>query len=138
MTYKMTQKGKYYSIPLEGFTFSKLDMTELLGLELIPKDTNEPTFVIDIYGEFNLTRFNQKQTMHAAEKETIKSMVDLIGLTIKKIQCSKSADLFITFNDDTEIHVPDAEYENWYINTIHQERIKNAWVIGGVGMTSWF
>ncbi len=62
-------------------------------------------------------------------------MLNLIGLKIKKAEGSESGDLYILLEDGTEINVPDAEYESWHINTIRQERIKNTWVIGGLGAT---
>ena len=113
-------------------------MRDFLGLELTEEGSNRPMFVIDINLNFEMTRFNQTETLAPYDNEALKKMIDLVGLKIKKSESSKTGDLYLNLDDGTEINVPDAEYESWNINTIRQERIKNTWVIGGVGMTSFF
>ena len=138
MKYKIKEKGKFYSLPFEGFQISGIDMRDFLGLELTEEGSSRPMFVIDINLNFELTRFNQSETLAPNDYAVVKKMIDLIGLKIKKSESSKTGDLYLTFDDGTEIKVPDAEYESWHINTIRQERIKDTWIIGGVGMTSFF
>ncbi|NMM47706.1 DUF6188 family protein [Marinigracilibium pacificum] len=138
MKFRIKEKGKSYLLPLEGFKISGIDIRDFLGLELTEEGSNRPMFVIDINLNFEMTRFNQSETLAPYDKEAVKKMIDLIGLKIKKSESSKTGDLYLTLDDGTEINVPDAEYESWHINKIHQERIKNIWVIGGVGMTSYF
>ncbi len=138
MKFKIIEKGKSYLIPIEGFVISGIDMRNFLGLELREEGTNLPKFVIDINLNFELTRYNQTNHLQPHDIESTKVMLDLIGLKIKKAECSKTGDLYIVLDDGTEINVPDAQYESWHINIIHQERIKNTWVIGGVGITSFF
>lgn len=138
MKFKIKEKGKFYSLPFEGFKISGIDMRHFLGLELTEEGSNRPMFVIDINLNFEMTRFNQTETLAPSDIEVVKMMIDLIGLKIKKSESSKTGDLYLTLDDGTEINVPDAEYESWQINTIHQEMIKKTWVIGGVGMTSFF
>ena len=138
MKFKIREKGKSYSLPLEGFKISGIDMRDFLGLELTEEGSNQPMFVIDINLNFEMTRFNQTETLAPYDNEALKKMIDLVGLKIKKSESSKTGDLYLTLEDGTEINVPDAEYESWHINTIRQERIKNTWVIGGVGVTSFF
>lgn len=138
MKYKIIEKGKSYIIPIEGFLISGIDMRSILGLELLEEGTKEPSFVIDINMNFELTRFNQTKKLEPHDLETTKIMLDLIGLKIKKAECSKTGNLYLVLDDGTEINVPDSQYESWHINTIRQERIKNTWVIGGVGKTSFY
>lgn len=138
MNLKIIEKGKSYLLPFQGFIISGIDMRSFLGLELTPIGKHHPMFVIDINLNFELTRFNQKQVLSPNDTETIKKAIDLIGLKIKNAECYKSGDLCITLEDNTEIYVPDSQYESWHINTIRQERIKNTWVSGGVGQISCF
>lgn len=138
MKFKITDKGQFYRIPIEDFFISAIDMRGFLGLELTHEKGNLPFFVIDINLSFELTRFNQRTMLEPHDLETTKIMLDLIGLKIKRAECSKTGDLHIILDDGTEINVPDNQYESWHINTIHQERIKNSWIIGGAGMTTSF
>ncbi len=137
MKYKVTNAGKSFNIPIVDFWVIGFDI-KCFGLELISEDINGPNFVIEISTEFELTRYNQTKKLSGLDKDSIKMMVDLVGLSIKKAKCSKTGDLYITFEDGSELHVPDSEYEGWHVNVIVQERIKNSWVIGGVGGVAVF
>ena len=138
MKYKIIEKGSSYIIPIQDYVISGIDMSNYLGLEIREEGASHPKFVIDINYSFELIRFNQKKSLEPFDNEAVKIMLNLIGLKIKKAEGSKFGDLHILLKDGTEINVPDAEYECWHINTIRQERIKNTWVIGGVGATSFF
>lgn len=136
--FKILVKGKSYLLPLEGLIISGIDMRKFMGIELKTKNTNLPLFVIDIYANFTLTQFNQVKTLDPNQIDTIKTILDLINLKIKKAECSKSGGLYITLEDHTEIVIPDSEFESWHLQTIRQERKKNSWVIGGGGTTTFF
>ena len=138
MKFKIIEKGKSFLLPFEGFIISGIDMRNILGIELTQEGANQPKFVIDINQKFEMVRFNQTHKLAPHEIESAKNIMDLIGLKIKKSKCSKTGDLNIILEDGTEINIPDAEYESWGINIIRQERIKNSWIIGGVGRTSFF
>lgn len=138
MKQKIIDKGKYYSVPLSGYRVSAIDMRSSLGLELTHQDSRSPELVIDIHMEFDLTRFNQTERLQPYENETIKKAIDLIGSRIQRVECSKQGYLHVTFEDQSEITVPDQPYESWHICKIVQKQVTNTWVIGGVGHTSYF
>ena len=136
--FEIHNKGSYYKIPLEGFEISGIDMRDGIGLELKIKGNPSPTFVVDIYQIFSLTRFNQTSKLNPHSTKAIKLAIDLIGLDVKNAEGHKNGDLFLTLSDNSEIKVPDSDYESWHINVVKSERIKNSWVIGGVGSTSFY
>jgi len=131
-------QGKSYILPLEGLIISGIDLQHFLGIELKTENSNNPIIVIDIFANFTLNRFNQSKVLDPNNIETAKIILDLIELKIKKAECSNTGDLYITLDDNTEITIPDSNFESWIIKTIRQERIKNSWVIGGVGSTTFF
>lgn len=135
---KIIERGKSYILPLEGLIISGIDLQHFLGIELKTENSNNPIIVIDIFADFTLNRFNQSKLLDPNNIETAKIILDLIDLKIKQSECSNTGDLYITLEDNTEITIPDSNFENWIIKIIRQERIKNSWVIGGVGSTTFF
>lgn len=131
-----TSKG--LQVSLNGYLISSLDLSGFLGLELKESENTSSEFVIDINSTFQLTRFNQTQTLNPTDIETVKVMLDLINLKIKQINCHKTGELQVVLSDGSEIFVPDEGYETWHINKIYQERIKQTLVIGGVGQTTFY
>lgn len=131
-----TSKG--LQVSLNGYLISSLDLSGFLGLELKESENTSSEFVIDINSTFQLTRFNQTQTLNPTDIETVKVMLDLINLKIKQINCHKTGELQVVLSDGSEIFVPDEGYETWCINKIYQERIKQTLIIGGVGQTTFY
>lgn len=131
-----TSKG--LQVSLNGYLISCLDLSGFLGLELKESENTSSEFVIDINSTFQLTRFNQTQTLNPTDIETVKVMLDLINLKIKQINCHKTGELQVVLSDGSEIFVTDEGYETWHINKIYKERIKQTLVIGGVGQTTFF
>lgn len=135
---KIIERGKSYILPLDGLIISGIDLQHFLGIELKTENSNHPIIVIDIFADFTLNQFNQSKLLDPNNIETAKIILDLIDLKIKQSECSNTGDLYITLEDNTEITIPDSNFESWIIKTIRQERIKNSWVIGGVGSTTFF
>lgn len=135
---KIKEKRDRYLLPLEGVVITGIDTRNFLGFDLAMAGESLPKWAIEINNDFELTRFNQTTNRSPLDKETLKMAIDLIGLSVKKAEGYKDGALYLELEDGTEMYVPDGPYENWHLMLVHQERIKNTWVVGGVGNVSWF
>ena len=96
-------------------------------------DINES--FIDFHSEFIITRFNQTKKLKPTEKEAIEFFFDHFGELIKEARAAKTGELYIVFDNGTELVVEDGPYENWHFTQINKSNKNHIFIHGGVGRT---
>lgn len=131
---ELIRKGKYFDLLLSGYTISKIIYDGFISLEFNIKDKT----ILDFHGEFRLIKFNQSKMLHPNSKETYLNFYDLYGEIIKEGLADKYGNLYMVFENKTEIHVLDGPFENWHF-TKHfgQTNERRINVHGGCGKTSF-
>ncbi|MBK7130313.1 MAG: hypothetical protein IPM74_10810 [Crocinitomicaceae bacterium] len=137
MKNKIFEKGKSYSLPLQGYVISSIS-TMGQRIELSEQGTNSAEFVLEIFTDFQIIRFNQINHIKQSSKDSLMKHLCSDQYVIKHSECSKSGELHLIFENETEIIVPDSEFEGWIISKFTTKQISNTWVVGGIGTTTIF
>src|SRR5687767_3954979 len=107
---KLKEIGRYYELPLAGLKIKEIVYNGMLRLVF---DDPEHSF-LDLHSEFKVTQFNQTKNFNPREKESIMLFYDLYGKTIVEGKADKYGNLWLCFDNGTEITIEDGPYENWH------------------------
>lgn len=129
---KLKEKGKYFELPIIG---NQIKTILYDGFIRIYFNTSEESY-LDFHSGFIVNRFNQSQTLNPTSKEALIFFFDYFREIIKDARASKTGELYILFENNTEIVVEDGPYENWHFTLKSQHnKNQNLFVHGGVGST---
>jgi hypothetical protein len=129
---QLKEKGRYFELPVAGLKIASIIYTGLLRLVL--NDANNS--FIDLHGDFEIIRHNQKNILSPRSKDALMLFYDLFGVMIKDAKADKYGGLFITFENGFELTVDDGPFENWHFTSINALNPKKSiYFHGGVGKT---
>ena len=129
---RLKQKGQYYELPIIGLTIKKIVYDGMLTLVL---DDQEEGW-LQLHSIFKVTQYNQTRDINPKDKEGITFFYDQYGQPIKDAIADKQGNLWLTFENGTEIKVEDGPYENWhYTKKNLASPMDGLYVHGGVGQT---
>lgn len=131
---KLAQKGCYFELPIIGLSIKKIVFDGLMTLVF---NDPEESF-LDLHSTFKVTQFNQTNNIHPRAKDALTLFYDHFDEKIKDAIADKHGNLWVTFENGTQISVEDGPYENWhYTKRDLTKRKSSLYVHGGVGRTSW-
>lgn len=127
---KLFKKGKYFILPIIGLSIRKIIFDSFITL--VFNDDEES------YLEFNttlqVTQYNQTSNFAPNDKSTLILFYDHYLHKIKDAKADNTGNLWLSFENGTEIMIEDGPYENWHYTKINcTKRINSLHVHGGVG-----
>ncbi|MBI1288108.1 MAG: hypothetical protein GC178_11100 [Flavobacteriales bacterium] len=131
-TMKLKQKGRYFELPIVGQTIKKIIFDGLLTLVFDDQEESH----LKLHSTFKVTQYNQTVEINPGDKDALTVFYDNYGQSIKDAKADGEGNLWLTFDNGTEITLEDGPYENWHYtkrNLINPMDSLN--VHGGVGRT---
>jgi Family of unknown function (DUF6188) len=120
--------AKFILIAIKGHKIKKLNYA---GFTRLIFDDEFESY-LEIHSEFKITKFNQIFTIQPIGKEALMTFFELINIPINVIRVYNSGELFISFDNETELFVEDGPSENWHFTSIKPNN-NNLFIHGGMG-----
>lgn len=129
---KLKQKGRYFELPIVGWTIKKIIFDGLLTLVF---DDQEESY-LQLHSTFKVTQYNQTKDISPRDKDGLTIFYDHYEQTIKDAKADGDGNLWLTFDNGTEITVEDGPFENWhYTKKNLTNPMDSLHVHGGIGQT---
>ena len=90
---KLKEKGRFYELPIEGVRIKEIIHSGLITLVFNDADSS----CLDLYGNLEITRYNQTDILNPRDKEAFLLFYDLFEVCIKEAKADKQGRLSITF-----------------------------------------
>lgn len=129
---KLKEKGRYLELPISGLKIKKLIFD---GFLTVVFDDQEESY-LEFHSALKVMQYNQTMDLYPNNKDTLMLFYDHFSQTIKEAKADKKGNLWVRFENGTEIAVEDGPYENWhYTKKSLINQLDSLSVHGGVGRT---
>ncbi|HEY1055275.1 MAG TPA: DUF6188 family protein [Emticicia sp.] len=129
---KIKEIGRYFELPIVGLKINQIIFTGRITLVF---DDDEKSY-LQLDSEFLVTQYNQTNALNPTSKEALLLFYDHFNQPIKEAKADRNGNLWLTFNNGTELQVEDGPYENWHYTKRSIQRSSDTLSIhGGVGRT---
>ncbi len=129
---KIKEIGKYFELPIVGLKIKEIKYNRMITIVF---NDNENSY-LDFHSSFIVTHYDQSKEVSPSDKEALLLFYDHFDQSIKEAKADRNGNLWLTFNNGTEIRIEDGPYEKWhYRKRSIDNPSDHLFVHGGVGRT---
>ena len=116
MGLRLKERGRYYELPIEGARIKEIIYSGLITVVFNDADSS----YLELHGNFEIIRYNQKSTISPRDKEAFLLFYDLFSICVKEAKADRQSRLSITFENDFELTMNEVgPFEAWHFTKIN-------------------